>query len=161
MQPRSAGEKTAIGQLLQSDAAWKEKYNELLRVNELLKSSVLDAPSLCFTKNVWRRMQSCIAHRPPNLISIKKLSGLSAFCLFPSYWFFYGFSQMGLTRGEESTLSKDLNKIDISKFFNNTWMNILMMVNIAIGLFLFYNYVTSKKKQFRSSWWSFIVSSVR
>ena len=63
----------------------------------------------------------------------------------------YGFGQMGLSNGEESTLSKNLNKVDFSKFFSNTWVNVFMMINVVLGLFLLDHYLTSKKKQFRKA----------
>jgi len=52
----AAGERTAIEQLLQSNAEWKAKYHELLEVNELLRSSELEAPSMRFTKNVMEEI---------------------------------------------------------------------------------------------------------
>ncbi|MGQ0739549.1 MAG: hypothetical protein ACT4OJ_10850 [Bacteroidota bacterium] len=149
----SAGEKTMIGQLLQSDAAWKVKYNELLRVNELLKSSELDAPSLRFTKNVMEEIAKLhIAPATKSYINKKIIWGIGFFFIAMLIGFIvYGVIQTGLSSGEESSLSKNLNKVDFSKFFNNTWMNILMMVNIVIGLFLFDNYLTSKKKQYKKA----------
>lgn len=149
----SADEKTVIGQLLQSDAAWKARYHELLRVNELLHSSELDAPSLRFTKNVMEQIARLhIAPASKSYINKKIIWGIGFFFITMLIGFIvYGISQTGLSNGEESTLSKNLNKVDFSKFFNNTWMNILMMVNIVIGLFLFDNYLTSKKKQFRKA----------
>ena len=52
----SSDEKTVIEKLLETDALWKAKYKELLSVNELLKSDILDSPSLRFTKNVMEEI---------------------------------------------------------------------------------------------------------
>jgi hypothetical protein len=61
----------------------------------------------------------------------------------------YGIGQMAFTPGEESVISKNINKVDFSKFFNNNWINAFMMINLVIGLFLLDNYLGNKRKQFR------------
>ena len=63
----------------------------------------------------------------------------------------YGFGQMNFSTGEETTLSKNLNKVDFSKFFSNTWVNAFMMINVVLGLLLLDNYFTSKRKQFKKA----------
>jgi hypothetical protein len=61
----------------------------------------------------------------------------------------YGFGQMTFTSGEETAISKNLSKLDFSKFFSNTWVNAFMMVNVVIGLVLLDNYFSNKRKEFR------------
>jgi len=34
-------------------------------------------------------------------------------------------------------------------FFNNTWVNVFMMINVVLGLFLVDNYFSNKRKGFR------------
>jgi hypothetical protein len=149
----SADEKTVIEKLLENDAAWKAKYRELLEVNQLLRSSELDNPSMRFTKNVMEEIARLhIAPATKTYINKKIIWAVGFFFIAMIVGFLiYGFSQVGLTGGEESNISKNINKIDFSKFFNNTWMNALMMINIVIGLLLFDNYLTGKKKQFRKA----------
>ena len=48
----SADERSAIEKLLETNQQWKEKYNELLELHQLVQSSTLEEPSLRFTKNV-------------------------------------------------------------------------------------------------------------
>src|SRR6516164_3859134 len=45
-------EKTAIEQLIDEHIEWRNKYKELLEVQQLMSSSELDMPSLRFTRNV-------------------------------------------------------------------------------------------------------------
>ena len=146
-----ADEKTVIEKLLETDAAWKMKYHELLQVNELLKSSELDAPSLRFSKNVMEEIAKLhIAPATKTYINKKIIWGLGFFFIALVLGFLiYGFGQMNFSTGEETTLSKNLNKVDFSKFFSNTWVNVFMMINVVLGLFLLDNYFTSKRKQFR------------
>jgi len=56
---------------------------------------------------------------------------------------------MEWTSGSESSISKNINKIDFSKFFNNSFVNAFMMINVILGLFLLDNYLNIKRKAFR------------
>ncbi len=147
----SADEKSVIEQLLQSNAEWKEKYNELLQVNELLQSSDLEAPSLRFSKNVMEEISKLhIAPATKSYINKKIIWSIGFFFIAMLVGvLIYGFGQMSLSGGEETILSKNINKLDFSKFFSNTWVNAFMMINVVIGLVLLDNYLSNKRKEFR------------
>jgi hypothetical protein len=150
----AADEKSVIENLLENDAEWNAKYNELFQVNEMLKSSELEAPSLRFSKNVMEEIAKLhIAPATRTYINNKIIWGIGFFFIALIVGFLiYGFGQMNFnSSGEESALSKNLNKIDFSKFFNNTWVNAFMMINIILGLFLLDNYFTNKRKEFRKA----------
>lgn len=147
----SAHEKTTIEQLLQQDSEWKAKYGELLQVNELLQSSELESPSLRFSKNVMEGIAKLhIAPAAKSYINKKIIWGIGFFFVAMLVGILiYGIGQMAFTPGEESVISKNINKVDFSKFFNNNWINAFMMINLVIGLFLLDNYLGNKRKQFR------------
>lgn len=153
----SLHERTVIEQLLQSDTDWKEKYSELLQVTELLQSSELEAPSMRFSKNVMEEIAKLhIAPPTKSYINKKIIWGIGFFFIAMIVGvLIYGFGQMDwTTKSGESTLSKNINKvdfskIDFSKFFSNSWINAFMMVNVVIGLFLLDNYFGNKRKDFR------------
>ncbi len=145
-------EKPVIEKLLETDAAWKVKYRELLEVNQLLRSSEMDAPSMRFTKNVMEEITRMhIAPATRTYINKRVIWGLGIFFITMLVGILvYGFSQMFTgASGEESEISKNLNKVDFSKLFSNTWVNIFMMVNVVLGLVLLDHYLTTKRKQFR------------
>lgn len=144
-------EKTVIEKLLETDAAWKAKYSELLQVNELLKSSELEAPSMRFSKNVMEEISKLhIAPATKTYINNKIIWGIGFFFIALMVGFLiYGFGQMEWSSGTESSISKNMNKIDFSKFFNNTFVNAFMMINVILGLFLLDNYLNTKRKAFR------------
>lgn len=146
-------ERSVIEKLLQEDLNWKSKYNELLQVKEWLQSSEMEQPSMRFTKNVMEEIARMhIAPATKSYINKKIIWGIGLFFIaMLAGILIYGFGQMTFTGGGESAISKNLNKVDFSKFFNNTWMNVLMMVNVVIGLFLFDNYLGSKRKKFRKA----------
>ena len=149
----SAEEKSVIEKLLQEDAAWKSKYNELLEVNKMLQSSELDQPSLRFTKNVMEGIAKLhIAPAAKSYLNNKIIWGIGFFFIAMLIAILvFGFSQMVSGTGDSSAsnVTKEFNKIDFSRFFSNSWVNAMMMVNVVIGLFLLDNYLSAKRKKYR------------
>lgn len=149
----SAEEKSVIERLLQEDSAWKNKYSELLEVNKILQSSELDQPSLRFTKNVMEGIAKLhIAPATKSYLNKKIIWGIGIFFIAMMIAIlFFGFSQMAESTGSSSsvTFTKDLDKINFTRFFSNSWVNAMMMVNVVIGLFLLDNYLSAKRKKFR------------
>jgi magnesium-transporting ATPase (P-type) len=144
-------ERSVIAKLVESRVEWKTKYQELLDVHTLLQSSELDAPSLRFTKNVMEEIAKLhIAPATRTYINKKIIWGIAWFFIAIITGFLvYGFGQMEWSSGNSSTITDQFAKIDISKFFNNTWVNVFMMINLVLGLFLLDNYLSNKRKQFR------------
>ena len=152
----SSSEKIVVEKLLQTDADWKAKYGELLQVNELLQSSELEAPSLRFSKNVMEQVSKLhIAPATKSYINKKVIWGIGLFFVTMIVGFLiYGIGQIDFSSGEEVSWSKNISKIDFSKidytkFFNNTWVNAFMMINVILGLVLLDSYFTNKRKEFR------------
>ena len=148
-------EQSVIARLVENDAAWKAKYHELLEISNLLHQSTLEAPSLRFTRNVMEEIaRQQIAPAAKKYINQKIIWGLSLFFItILAGFLIYGFGQTDWSQSSgNSTLSKQLNNIkgiDFSQFFNNTWMNVLIMINVVLGLFLLDNYLGNKRKQYR------------
>src|SRR6185436_18862967 len=147
----AAGERSTIEQLLQSNAEWKAKYHELLEVNELLRSSELEAPSMRFTKNVMEEIAKLhIAPATKTYINNRLIWGLGIFFITMILGFLiYGFGQIDWTVQGDITISKYVNKINYNQFFNNTYMNVFMMINVVLGLFLLDRYLANKRKKYR------------
>lgn len=147
----SLEEKTVIERLLQTDVEWKAKYSELLEVNEMLQSSELEAPSMRFTKNVMEEIAKMhIAPATKSYINKRIIWGIGLFFMTMLVAILvYGFSQMDWSTGESSAITDKISKIDYTKFFNNTWVNAFMMINVLLGLVLLDNYFSNKRKQFR------------
>ena len=144
----SLEEKTVIERLLQTDVEWKAKYSELLEVNEMLQSSELEAPSMRFTKNVMEEIAKMhIAPATKSYINKRIIWGIGLFFMTMLVAILiYGFSQMDWNTGESSAITDKLSKIDYTKFFNNTWVNAFMMINVLLGLVLLDNYFSNKRK---------------
>lgn len=144
-------EKTVIEKLLQTDAEWKARYSELLELNKLLQSSELESPSMRFSKNVMEEISRLhIAPATKSYINKRIIIGLGIFFVTMIVGFLvYGFGQVEWTAGESSTFVENLKRIDYSKFFNNSWMNGLMMINVVLGLVLLDVYLGNKRKEYR------------
>lgn len=149
-----AEEQTVIAQLVQTDSSWKAKYAALLELQSLLQSTELEGPSLRFTKNVMEEIGKLhVTKAATSYINKKIIWGLGFFFVTMLLGFLvYGFAQLSFSGGEESVISKNIGKVDFSKFFNNTWMNVLLMINVVLGLFLLDNYLNTKRKAFRKEY---------
>ncbi len=147
----SPEEKTVIEQLLASDAEWRAKYSELLEVQQLLSSSELEAPSMRFAKNVMEEIAKLhIAPATKTYINKKIVWGIGIFFITLVVGFLvYGFGQVDWTVQSDSKLPVDFGKVDYTKMFSNTFVNVFMMINVILGLFLLDRFLASKRKKFR------------
>lgn len=148
----AAAEKTVIEKLLATDAAWKEKYSELLEVNQLLQASEMEAPSMRFSKNVMEEIAKYhIAPATKSYINNKIIWGLTFFFIATIVGFLiYGFGQTKWETGKSSAIADKIDKIDFSQFFNNNLVNAFMVLNIILGLFLLDAYLANKRKKYRN-----------
>lgn len=151
----SAEEKTVIEQLIAHDAAWKAKYRELLEVHELVQSTDLETPSLRFTRNVMEEISKLhITPAAKTYINKRIIWGIGIFFITLIIAFIvYGVAQADWTTGNSNSninISEKLDKVDIGKFFNNTWVNAFMIINVVLGLFLLDNYLSYRKKLHRN-----------
>jgi hypothetical protein len=140
-----------IEQLLQSNAAWQAKYRELMEIHQLISSSELEEPSLRFTRNVMDEIAKLqIAPATSAYINKNVIRGIFIFFMSLIVGFLiYGIGQLKLdwSSGGKSIIPIDFGKIDYSKIFNNTYINIFMMINIILGLFLIDRYLANKRKK--------------
>lgn len=146
-----AGEKSAIEQLLESNVEWRAKYKELLDVHQLLHSTELEEPSMRFTRNVMEEIAKLhIAPATKNYINKKIIYGIGAFFITMIVGFLvYGISQIDWSASGDSNnlIPVDFGKVNFGVFFNNTYVNMFMMLNVVLGLMLLDRYLANKKKK--------------
>jgi hypothetical protein len=145
----SAEERYSIEKLLETNRQWKEKYHELQEIHQLVQSSALEEPSLRFTKNVMEGIAKYqIAPATKTYINNKIIWGIGIFFIALVVGFLvYGFGQIDWSAKSDVKLPADISKIDFSKFFNNTYVNVFMMINVVLGLMLLDRFLESKKKK--------------
>lgn len=146
----SSEERSAVEKMLQSNLEWKNKYHELLEVKQMMQTTDLEHPSLRFTKNVMEEIAKLhIAPAAKNYINKKIIWGIGGFFITLIVGFLiYAIGQVEWTTGTESRFNLDFSKIDLSKIFNNNFVNIFMMVNVLLGLVLLDRILASKRKKF-------------
>ncbi|HEU4633674.1 MAG TPA: hypothetical protein VFS22_06805 [Flavisolibacter sp.] len=144
-------EKNAIQKLIAENAEWKAKYHELLEVHRSINLVELEQPSLRFTKNVMEEIARLhINPAARQYINNKVIWGIGAFFVTVIVAFLvYGLSQIDWstpTNVDSGVLDK-IADADYSKMFNNTFVNVFMMLNVVLGLMLFDRYLNNKKKK--------------
>ena len=148
-------QRSAIEELIATNQEWRNKYKELLEVHQLMNAVELEAPSMRFTKNVMEEISRLqIAPATRSYINKRLIWGIGLFFITMVIGFIiYGFGLVDwtTTKDGESVISENLNRISINNFLSNTWVNVFMMINVVLGLFLLDNYLTNKRKQFRKT----------
>lgn len=144
-------ERSAVEKLVAENAEWRAKYHELLEVHRSISLVELEQPSLRFTKNVMEEIARLhINPAAKQYINNKVIWGIGAFFLTVIVAFLvYGLSQIDWSASENvnSGLLDKITDADYSKMFNNTFVNIFMMLNVVLGLMLFDRYLNNKKKK--------------
>ena len=141
-------EKSAIENLIAENAAWRTKYGELLQLHQMISSSELEQPSMRFAKNVMDEIGRLhIAPAAKTYINKKVIWSLGAFFITIIITFIiYGFIQVDWSAGNSGGVGTiDFSKVDYSRMFNNTYLNIFMMFNIVLGLMLLDKFLANKR----------------
>jgi len=150
-------QKLFIEQLIATQEEWRAKYHELLDVNQLMRSNLeLDEPSMRFTQNVMEQITKLqISPAAKTYINKKVINGIGIFFgVMILGMMVYGLGQINWNDGGATTglLGKyDPDKINFSKFFNNTYTTIFMMINVVMGLMLLDMWLGKKRKELSGS----------
>jgi len=149
-----AEEKSAIEKLIDTNQEWKRTYHKLLEVHQSINSSDLEMPSMRFTKNVMEEIAKYhVAPATSSYINKKIIWGVAGFFLVMILGFLiYSFGQINWANNHSADIiSPNLNKLNWGKFFNNTYTNIFIMVNVVLGLMLLDMYLHRKKEQLKKN----------
>ena len=150
----NAAEKSFVENLIATQEVWRKKYHELLDVHQLMNTSLeLDEPSMRFSQNVMEEITKYqIAPATKTYINKKIIYGIGIFFLVMIVGMLgYGLGQVNWSTatgsGGPDNLSNTINKIDYSKFYNNNFTTVFMIINVVIGLMLLDMYLGKKRKQ--------------
>jgi hypothetical protein len=145
-----ASETLAIKKLIEENVVWREKYNELLTLHQMLQTSELEEPSMRFTKNIMEEISRLhIAPAAKTYINKKVIWGIGGtFIAMIVGFLIYAIAQINWSEGNSDiSMGFDLTRIDYSKMFNNNLMNAFMMVNIVLGLIFLDRYLANKRNK--------------
>ncbi|HJS53170.1 MAG TPA: hypothetical protein VJ765_01465 [Chitinophagaceae bacterium] len=144
-------EKSAIKKMIETNLEWKNKYHELLEIHQLVNAAELEQPSMRFTKNVMEKIaQYHIAPATKNYINKKIIWGIASFFItLIAGFLIYAIAQVDWNFQDNSKPLIDFSTVDISKVFNNNFVNGFMMVNVLLGLALLDRVLANKRKKFQ------------
>jgi hypothetical protein len=153
-------ERSMIEELLATHQEWQQKYKELLNVHQLLNTSGLDAPSMRFTRNVMEEIaRHQVAPATRNYINKNIIRGIGAFFLtlilgFTAYmlaqlqWFgHYDSTNPSILPNNPSLGLEKLNSVDVSKYFNSTYISLFMLITVIMGFILLDMYLQRRKQR--------------
>ena len=144
-----------VERMIASDPVWKNQYNQLRQLNQLLvKDMELEEPSMRFSKNVMEQIIGLQPARPAvQYINKKIIRSIAAIFIFTiAAFIIYGFAKIQWTASTTSfSLPIDLkstyaNAFNINWHISSTWINIILMVNVFLGLMLLDSSLRRKKK---------------
>jgi len=148
-------EKSAVEKLIAENAEWRIKYQELLEVHQLMQATELEEPSLRFTKNVMEEIAKYhVAPAAKKYLNNKVIWGIGIFFIATIVGFvIYGLSQINWHEASDpkSALGIDMDKLDFGKMFDNTFVNVFIMLNIVLALMFFDRYLSNRKKEFMNN----------
>ncbi|HEY4148691.1 MAG TPA: hypothetical protein VGM41_07175 [Chitinophagaceae bacterium] len=151
-------EKKVVEQLIATQEAWRVQYHALLEVNQVMQQSLeLEEPSMRFSQNVMEEIaRHHIAPATKTYINKKIIYGIGIFFFsLVAAVFIYGLSQVNWSvaaSGGGSILDTYMStKIDWSRFFNNTWMTVFLLVSSILGLMLLDIYLGRKRRRLRQA----------
>ena len=151
----SEEEKATVRRLLEENQDWRNKFNELQSVHEMLRTQELDMPSLRFTKNVMEEIaQYQVAPATKNYINKNVIRGIGSFFLIMiTGLFVYFIGQIHWASSSSNSLlpsSLDANNLNWGKLLNNSYVNIFLGVSAILGLILLDKYMQTKKSSGRA-----------
>jgi anti-sigma factor RsiW len=140
-------QRSAVTQLIAEHAEWRALYEELLRTHLLLTETSLEEPSMRFGRNVMeaiaREQIAPAARHYINKRVIWSIAGL--FLALIGGALVYGIA--GADSSNNDGGSTSFSSMDFSKAFTNNWVNIFLMLNILLGLFLLDRFLSARQQR--------------
>ncbi|MBX7140380.1 MAG: hypothetical protein K1X63_04790 [Chitinophagales bacterium] len=142
----------AIEQLLQTDPSVKQLHEEFLAINNSLKFSELEEPSLRFTKNIMERV--ALEPAPKALRTqvdkriIRVISGF--FILTLSVLLVITLSQIDWKSGFQD-FSFNIPQVDLTKYFKSWMLQAFLIGDVILGLFMLDRWLHQRREAHRSA----------
>ncbi|QNA42796.1 hypothetical protein [Lacibacter sediminis] len=147
----STEEVAYVEKMIAADAIWRAKYSELKEINQLLKADVeLEQPSMRFSMNVMDQLQG-LQPAPATKKYINKtiIRSIALFFIVTIVGFLiYSFTLIDWSSASSSGEGYQLPSLsfDYKLLINSTWLNVLLMLNVVMGLLYLDRYLRRNKK---------------
>jgi hypothetical protein len=143
-------QKSITERMIAENAQWRARYEELLETHHLLAETGLEHPSMRFGRNVMEAIaRTQITPAARNYINNRVIWGIAGFFIVLILGFFiYGFSQIDWSTpaSAKGPGGIDLAQVDYSRIFDNSWVNLFLMMNIILGLFLLDRFLAARRR---------------
>jgi len=150
----SAAEKESINRLLETNPVWQNAYAAMLDMNTLFMETNLEEPSMRFSKNVMEGIAKIqIAPSTKSYVNKKIIySIVGFFLLLIGGLLAYVFTQIDYSQQGSITIPSSLPKFntDLSFFGNATMLNIFLIIDTVLALFLIDKYLQHKKDRLKA-----------
>lgn len=146
-------EKMEITRLLETNPVWQKAYIAMLDMNASLLETTLEEPSMRFTKNVMEEIaHHKIAPATKSYVNKKIIYSIGGFfLLLIGTMLVYLFTQIDFSEAGIIELPKEIPfmQFNWSAYANSTTLNIFLMVDAVLGLFLLDKYLQLKKDKLK------------
>jgi anti-sigma factor RsiW len=144
-------EQEAIARFIEHDEMYKQKYTELLELNQEFAAMELDEPSMAFSYNVMEAIRADQALAPlKSTINKKIILGIAAFFVFTIL------AMLAFILSSVQISGNPLNLVNIklpaefklpaaSTIFNSAFMKSFFVFDVILALFLTDSYLRRKK----------------
>lgn len=145
----SEQERERISQLIATDKAYQQQYEELLSFNKELESMELDVPPMAFTYNVMETIRTEEASKPLKAaIDNRIIKGITLFFIV-SILALVGMA-LATTNWNSVTagglkMPADLHLPSLKNIFNNTALKGFVFFDTVLALYLFDGYLRRRK----------------
>jgi len=153
-------EKAVVSRQLDENPVWRNAYEELKSIQELLRQEELEMPSLRFTKNVMEEISRYqVAPATKNYINKNVIRGIfSFFLVMIAGLLIYFLGQIHWTSSSTGNLipafNIDANKLSWGKLLNNAYVNVFIGINTILSLILLDKYMQGRKKLDHTGQWT-------
>lgn len=138
-------EQKAISLLIETDKAYKDKYHQLLQLNNEFTNMELDEPSMPFAYNVMEAIRTEQAQKPLKAtINSYIIKGIAAFfILVIAGLLIASLSTMDWSVGTETVNSLKMPNLD--SLLNNEVLTIFLFLDTVLGLFFLDTYLRKRR----------------
>jgi len=137
-----------VEELIRTNNEWRAKYSELMELHQVMQDDIdLEEPSMRFTQNVMEEISRLyITPATRNYINKNVIRGIGLFFLTTIFGLLiYGLGQIDWSQPSTGSMS-EIHRVNWGTFFNSTYMNVFIGINIILGLMLLDMYLTNRKK---------------
>jgi hypothetical protein len=150
----SPAEKETISHLLETNPAWQKAYAAMMDMNALFRETNLEEPSMRFSKNVMEEIaKHTIAPSTKSYVNKKIIYSIGGFFLILiGGMLAYLFTQIDYSQQGSISIPSSLPKMNTDWSFlgKSTSLNIFLIIDTVLGLFLIDKFLQNKKDKLKA-----------